>query len=102
MEDSIALARALQNPANDIMAALAAYEEARKPAAQKLIAAANASAAWYEDFAKHMRITPLEFAMRYITRSGRVDMERLRQTSPEFITAYKAHAQGSAVEKGHP
>jgi hypothetical protein len=72
--------------------ALASYEEARKPTVQKLIAAANASAEWYEHFADHMRLAPLDFAMSYITRSGRVDLERLRRTSPAFITAYEAHA----------
>jgi 2-polyprenyl-6-methoxyphenol hydroxylase-like FAD-dependent oxidoreductase len=88
MEDAIALAGALENH-TDIPAALAAYEEARKPTVQKLIAAANASARWYEHFADYMRLAPLDFAMSYITRSGRVDLERLRRTSPEFITAYE-------------
>ena len=57
----------------------------------KLIAAANASAQWYERFAQAMRLSPLDFAMSYITRSGRVDAERLRRTSPEFMAAYEAH-----------
>jgi 2-polyprenyl-6-methoxyphenol hydroxylase-like FAD-dependent oxidoreductase len=92
MEDAIALARALESHAADVPAALAAYEAARKPAVQKLIAAANASAEWYEHFADHMGLAPLDFAMSYITRSGRVDLERLRRTSPEFVTAYEAHA----------
>jgi hypothetical protein len=60
---------------------------------QKLIAAANASAEWYEHFASHMGLAPLEFAMSYITRSGRVDLERLRKTSPAFVTAYEAQVQ---------
>jgi len=93
MEDAIALARSLEHHPNDIPATLAAYEEARKPALRNLIEAANASAQWYEHFAGHMRLAPLEFAMSYITRSGRVDLERLRRTSPEFVTAYEAHAR---------
>jgi 2-polyprenyl-6-methoxyphenol hydroxylase-like FAD-dependent oxidoreductase len=92
MEDAIALARSLENHPDDIPVALSSYEEARKPTVQKLIAAANASAEWYEHFADHMRLAPLDFAMSYITRSGRVDLERLRRTSPAFITAYEAHA----------
>ena len=99
MEDAIALARALENHPGDIPAALAAYEEARKPVVQKLIAAANASAEWYEHFADHMRLAPLDFAMSYITRSGRVDLERLRRTSPEFITAYEAHARTETLSR---
>lgn len=89
MEDALALARALESQAWDIPAGLAAYEEMRKPAVAKLIAAANASAEWYEHFADHMRLSPLDFAMSYITRSGRVDAERLRRTSPEFMAAYE-------------
>jgi 2-polyprenyl-6-methoxyphenol hydroxylase-like FAD-dependent oxidoreductase len=99
MEDAIALARALEHHLDDIPVALAAYEEARKPAVQKLIAAANASAEWYEHFADHMRLAPLDFAMSYITRSGRVDLERLRRTSPEFITAYEAHLSTATLSR---
>jgi len=51
----------------------------------KLTAAANASADWYEGFAKHMPLAPFEFAMSYITRSGRVNLNRLRTVSPSFI-----------------
>ena len=100
MEDAIALARALEeNAADGVGAALAAYEEARKPVVRKLIAAANASAAWYENFAEHMRLAPLEFAMSYVTRSGRVDLERLRRTSPQFITAYEAQARKETLSR---
>ena len=99
MEDAIALARNLENHAHDIPAALAAYEETRKPAVQKLIAAATASADWYEHFADHMRLAPLDFAMSYITRSGRVDLERLRRTSPEFIAAYEARASTETLSR---
>jgi len=93
MEDAIALARSLKSHPDDIPSALTAYEEARKPGLRNLIGAANASAEWYEHFADHMRLAPLEFAMSYITRSGRVDLERLRKTSPAFITAYEAQAR---------
>jgi 2-polyprenyl-6-methoxyphenol hydroxylase-like FAD-dependent oxidoreductase len=90
MEDAIALARAVDIHRADMPGALAAYEEARKPAVTKLVAAANASAEWYEHFANHMKLPPLDFAMSYITRSGRVDTERLKRSSPEFMAAYDA------------
>jgi hypothetical protein len=32
-----------------------------------------------------MRLAPVDFAMSYITRSGRVDIERLRKLSPRFV-----------------
>jgi len=90
MEDAIALSHALERASFAIPAALAAYEEARRPVVEKLVAAANASAQWYEHFDSHMRLPPLEFAMSYITRSGRIDMERLRRTSPDFMAAYES------------
>jgi 2-polyprenyl-6-methoxyphenol hydroxylase-like FAD-dependent oxidoreductase len=99
MEDAIALARSLESHPDDIPSALAAYEEARTPALRNLIGAANASAEWYEHFAEHMRLAPLEFAMSYITRSGRVDLERLRKTSPAFVTAYEAQVRKEKLSR---
>jgi len=90
LEDAIALAAALDAHPSDIPTALAAFETARKPEVAKLTAAANSSAEWYEHFAEHMRLDPLDFAMSYITRSGRVDLARLRATSPKFLAAYEA------------
>jgi 2-polyprenyl-6-methoxyphenol hydroxylase-like FAD-dependent oxidoreductase len=97
MEDAIALAKALEKHGADIPKALADYEEARKPIVTKLVAAANASAAWYERFADHMALAPMDFAMSYITRSGRVDLERLRHSSPAFVAAYEASRKDVAV-----
>jgi 2-polyprenyl-6-methoxyphenol hydroxylase-like FAD-dependent oxidoreductase len=90
LEDAIALARALDRHPEEVPAALVAFEAARAPIAAKLVAAANASAEWYEHFAEHMALPPIEFAMRYISRSGRVDRERLRKLSPGFVAAYEA------------
>jgi 2-polyprenyl-6-methoxyphenol hydroxylase-like FAD-dependent oxidoreductase len=93
MEDALALAAALATNPSDIPAALASFETARKPQVAKLTAAANSSAEWYEHFAQHMRLAPLDFAMSYITRSGRVDLDRLRSTSPKFVAAYEARSR---------
>ena len=94
MEDAIALAKALEQHTTDVPAALAAYEQARKLIVTSLVTAANASAAWYEGFADHMALAPMDFAMSYITRSGRVDLERLRRSSPAFVAAYEASRTG--------
>jgi 2-polyprenyl-6-methoxyphenol hydroxylase-like FAD-dependent oxidoreductase len=90
MEDAAALASALLTDDFAIPAALEAYQAKRQPIVEKLIAAANASAAWYEQFASHMDLEPLELAMNCITRSGRVDLSRLRQLAPKFVSAYEA------------
>jgi hypothetical protein len=70
-----------------------AYEAARRPILDKLTTAANASAEWYEGFADHTRLAPLEFAMSYITRSGRVDLSRLRAVSPRFVATYEQYSR---------
>jgi len=70
--------------------ALAAYEAARRPILAKLVDAANAGGQWYERFAEHMRLSPPEFGMSYIQRSGRIDRERLRRLSPRLVAAYEA------------
>ena len=89
MEDAIALDKALAAHGEDVPAALAAYEAARRRVLEKLVAGATASAQWYEHFAEHMRLAPADFAMSYITRSGRVDLERLRSLSPKFVAWYE-------------
>ncbi len=89
MEDAIALDKALAAQPGDVPAALASYETARRPVLEKLVAGANGSAQWYEHFAEHMALAPLDFAMSYITRSGRVDLERLRKSSPKFAARYE-------------
>ena len=88
MEDAIALDKALAAHSN-VPAALAAYEAARRPILEKLVVGADGSAGWYEHFAEHMRLSPVDFAMSYLTRSGRVDLERLRKLSPKFVARYE-------------
>ena len=74
----------------DLPAGLARFEAARRPIVEKLVAASKRSAAWYDGFAEHMRLEPLELAMSYIMRSGRIDADRLRAMSPRFTAAYDA------------
>ena len=73
MQDVIALVRSLEAEPGNLSAGLKRYEAERRPTVETLVAAARASADWYEHFCEHMRLAPLEFAMSYITRSGRID-----------------------------
>ncbi|HEV7265682.1 MAG TPA: FAD-dependent monooxygenase [Falsiroseomonas sp.] len=90
LEDSIALAKALDAHWGDIPAALAAFEAARRPVVDALTEAADASAAWYEEFARHMALAPIDFALSYIQRSGRVKLDRLARIAPEFVARVRA------------
>ena len=94
LEDAIALDKALAAH-GDVPGALAAYEAARRPILEKLVAGANGSAAWYEHFGAHMTLAPLDLAMSYITRSGRVDLDRLRKLSPQFVARYERERERS-------
>jgi 2-polyprenyl-6-methoxyphenol hydroxylase-like FAD-dependent oxidoreductase len=89
MEDAIALDASLARHPNAVGDALADFEARRRPILEKLVDAANASSRWYEHFAEHMRLAPMDFAMSYLTRSGRIDTERLRRLSPGFAARYE-------------
>jgi 2-polyprenyl-6-methoxyphenol hydroxylase-like FAD-dependent oxidoreductase len=89
MEDVIALVEGLEAHPGDVRAGLEAYEAARRPIVEKLVRAAGESAAWYEDFGAHMKLAPLDFAYSYITRSGRIDNDRLRAAAPVFMAQYE-------------
>ena len=95
MEDAIALDKALAGNA-DIAAALKSYEAARRPIVEKLVSAADASADWYENFASHLALAPIDLAMSYIRRSGRVDLDRLQEVSPLFVARYKRERKVAA------
>ncbi len=89
MEDAIALDRALADEAN-VGSALEQYEIGRRPVLDKIVSGARASALWYENFRDKMGLAPLDFAMSYITRSGRIEPEKLRKLSPVFVAKYEA------------
>lgn len=94
MEDAMALARALDAHPGALTDALSAYESARRPVVERLCRASQTSAAWYRDFATHMRLSPLELARSYIGRSGRVDDARLAAMAPRFMARYAAQRGG--------
>ena len=96
LEDAIALVRALKaNHSRDT--ALAEFQRQRQPIARKIVDAANTSACWYDDFRGKMELPALEFAYSYLTRSGRLDRERLRTLSPAFMARYEQYLQASSA-----
>ena len=99
LEDSIALWRAFLEYPEDVPAALAAFEAARRPIVDKLLAAAAGSYGWYEDIAQRMQLSPLDLAYDYMTRSGRVNEERLRRIAPRFMRVYdRDRESGSQID----
>jgi len=95
IEDAIALTKALEAE-RDVSAALARYQNERQPIVKKLVTAARTSADWYANFPEHMKLSLMNFAYSYITRSGRIDDGRLRAMSPAFMARYEASRPLSA------
>lgn len=103
MEDAIALADALQQQRNDLPAALALFRRTREPQKEKWVSAAEKSFTWYESFgAKMDALSPIEFVFDFMTRTGRVDTERLKSEYPEFMKRYVRHSLPSAAHPGRP
>jgi 2-polyprenyl-6-methoxyphenol hydroxylase-like FAD-dependent oxidoreductase len=89
-EDALALDRAFAEAAADVPRALAAFERERRPIVEKIITAANASSYWYERLSDKMALEPWQLAYDYMTRSGRMTDERLRELSPKFMAQVEA------------
>jgi len=84
-EDAIALDRAFADAGEDVSLALVIFERERRPVVEKILAAATASSYWYERLAEKMQLGPVELAYDYMSRSGRMTDERLRELSPKFM-----------------
>ena len=89
-EDAIALERALAECGEDLPLALESFERERRPVVEKLLAAANASSYWYEEFPGKMKLEPWQLAYDYMTRSGRMTEARLRGLAPKFMARIDA------------
>jgi 2-polyprenyl-6-methoxyphenol hydroxylase-like FAD-dependent oxidoreductase len=94
-EDAIALDRAFAECGDDLPRALAAFERERRPVVEKLLDAANASSYWYEKLSEKMKFEPWRLAYDYMTRSGRMNDERLRALAPKFMARVDAERGGS-------
>ncbi len=98
MEDAVALVRALATHER-IPEALAAYEEARRPAVESLQRAAHASLQWFEDTERYMTLEPLQFAFTLLTRSLRVTHQNLKVRDPAFVARVDAWYAERAAEQ---
>jgi anthraniloyl-CoA monooxygenase len=99
MEDSIALASAIEaHPSID--AALAAYEEERRPVVASTQRAAQTSLQWFEETERYFgRLEPLEFAASLLTRSLRITHQNLKLRDPGLIRRIDAGFAGKAANQ---
>ena len=91
MEDVIALVKSLKETDFNVPEAFPKYQAERQPILEKLASAAFTSALWYEHFGEHMALAPWEFALSYITRTGRLTADKIRIMSPQFAAGLEAH-----------
>lgn len=93
-DDAIALSKAIETKAS-VPDALAEFERQRRPVVEKLVAAANLSSYWYEKLDEKMALEPWRLAYDYMTRSGRMTDERLREEAPQFMRTVEARRRGA-------
>ncbi|OEV27918.1 salicylyl-CoA 5-hydroxylase [Streptomyces nanshensis] len=98
VEDALALAACVEEQP-DLPAALAAYEEERRPVVLSTQRAARGSLEWFEDLATCTGQPPRQFAFNLLTRSRRVTHDNLRLRDPGFVAGVEAEA---GVPEGTP
>ncbi|UQX03524.1 bifunctional salicylyl-CoA 5-hydroxylase/oxidoreductase [Streptomyces sp. RerS4] len=86
VEDALALADAMA-ACEEVPEALAAYEEARRPAVASTQRAAAASMRWFEEIEVYVDQPARQFAFNLLTRSRRVTHENLRLRDARFTRA---------------
>ena len=87
LEDSIALAKCFEaNPS--VEAALEDFQRVRKPIVDAYQEAAYASLLMFENAEEDMHLDAIPFAFKMMTRSKKIDYEKLKRRDPEFIAAY--------------
>ena len=83
MEDSIALVKALTSTSS-VPAALAHYEEERRPIVERTQKAAQDSLVWFENVKRYRDLDPTQFAFSLLTRSKRITFDNLKLRDPGF------------------
>ncbi len=86
LEDALVLADEVSRTgtAAELPAALASYEQRRRPGVATIQNAATSSMAWWENFGSYTDFEPRQFAVNFLTRSGRVSFRTLDQGDPAF------------------
>jgi anthraniloyl-CoA monooxygenase len=84
MEDAIVLVAAIEEE-NTLPEALARYEQQRRPAVEHLQAVAIRSQRWWDSFPRRTQLPVNQLLVSYMTRAGKVSIERLDVTAPEVV-----------------
>ncbi|MBB5153644.1 FAD-dependent monooxygenase [Saccharopolyspora phatthalungensis] len=94
MEDAIALCQAIvEEP--DLAAALERYERVRQPEVGRLQEVARRSQLWWESFPARMTMPVEQLMVAYMTRAGKVSLDRFVHSSPDVARAGLAYYGGT-------
>lgn len=93
LEDSIALSECLAT-GHDTASALTKFEAIRRPVVEKYQQAAYSSLLWFENAKQDMHLDAIPLAYKLMTRSRRINEEKLRERDPAFAAAYEAWRRG--------
>jgi anthraniloyl-CoA monooxygenase len=96
MEDAIALDASLA-AASDLEHGFAGYEALRRPSVESLQAAANRSQRWWDSFPTRMDL-PMTILTSFMTRTGRISLERLQNDVPELAATMTSHGKQASPE----
>ncbi len=89
LEDAIALYQCLEAGAGSTDAALNEFERRRKPVVDGYQDAAYESLRLFENIAGDLNLDPLALAYKLMTRSGRIDRDKLKKRDPRFVEEYE-------------
>lgn len=100
MGDASTLAECVGEFASDPEAALAAYRTRREPSKMKLVVAMEKSTEWYEHIGDRLDgMSPTELAYDYMSRTGRMSLERIKMFAPDFYRLYGAEFEAIAAAR---
>jgi len=89
LEDSIELARSIDQHPGDLPAALKHYEDLRSIEVLRIQNAARNSTEWFEHVDRYVNLPPEQFAYSLLTRSQRISHENLRLRDKEYVEGYE-------------
>ena len=103
MEDAIALVEEFRRHGlADVPKVLHEYEENRWVDVAKLQKAAQTSLEWFENSARYLGQSALQFKFNLMTRSKRITYDNLRLRDPRLVDAVRDEFQGVEVQGPEP
>jgi 2-polyprenyl-6-methoxyphenol hydroxylase-like FAD-dependent oxidoreductase len=87
MDDAMALFEAIR-AGGGVAECLSRYVKLRQPIRENFRIAAERSFNWYERLAEIMDQAPIDFVHDFLTRTGRIDANRLAEYAPGFFKLY--------------